>query len=526
MHDNILDNLSDYSAEQLVGYIRQDIITFDELKDEGLPKSTQDKIEKLLEESTEDADWQQACHANTKDAYQKYLSDYPRGKYRNDAWDKMHSLKDNTLSSTVSDPADETAWMQLNSQNLQELEDFVKNFPKSRHLREANKLINQIKASGDLSGKDHIKRVLKRGGTDIAENIANLMDTGKATSADLSCLITQDHNLIANTVLKEIRENGCITDDDLVNAGIDDIFIKKLRSDSGAEVSSLNNISSPTLKSIPNGYNEIYFWGVPRSGKTCALGSIMSTITSSIPNVSCIDSQGLDYMQQLASSFKDDNEVSILPNGTRVDDTHEMRYILTDSKGKNHGIAFIDLAGELFNCMGKREDQLNPDQKPAMKTLHDILVANRSSNPKMHFFVVEYGGETALFDGKTQDQLLSNCVSYLDANDIFKDNTIGVYLIITKADKAPDLDSIGEYVDKNYSGFQEGLKKLMKDNGICTRKGKPELKRFPFSVGDVCFRWWCKYDPEWTQYIIDEILERSYGKMTGWTGRLLTNLQG
>lgn len=525
MHDNILDNLSQYSAKQLVGYIRQGIITFDELRNEGLPKSIQDEIEKLLDESTEDADWQQAYHANTKESYQKYLNDYPKGKYSNDAWDKMHSLKENTPSSTVSDSADETAWAQLNSQNLPELEDFVKRFPRSRHLREANRLINQIKSSSDLTGEDLIKKVIERGG-DIDSAIADLMDSGRATIEDLANLIRLDHNIIANDALKKIRDKGCITDAYLKKAGIEDIFIKKLRSDSGAELSSLQGIQSPMLKAIPEGYSEIYFWGVPRSGKTCALGSIMSSITSSIPNVSCIDSQGLDYMQQLASSFKGINEVSILPPGTQVYDTHEMRYILTDSKGKNHGIAFIDLAGELFNCMGKREEQLNPDQKPAMQTLHNILVANRSTNPKMHFFVVEYGSENKQFEGKTQDQLLSNCVSYLDTNDIFKDNTIGVYLIITKADKAPNLDIIGEYVDENYSGFQEGLKKLMKDNGICTRKGKPELKRFPFSVGDVCFRWWCKYDPEWTQYIIDEILERSYGKTTGWTGRLLTNLQG
>ena len=36
MHDNILDNLDQYTAKQLVRYIRQGIITLDELCEEGL----------------------------------------------------------------------------------------------------------------------------------------------------------------------------------------------------------------------------------------------------------------------------------------------------------------------------------------------------------------------------------------------------------------------------------------------------------------------------------------------------------
>ena len=49
MHDNILDNLDKYTAEQLSSYIRQGVVTLDELRKEGLAVNVRHEIETLLE---------------------------------------------------------------------------------------------------------------------------------------------------------------------------------------------------------------------------------------------------------------------------------------------------------------------------------------------------------------------------------------------------------------------------------------------------------------------------------------------
>ena len=59
MHDNILDNFDQYTAKQLVRYIRQGIITLDELCEEGLAVNIRHEIENLLEVNQEDDDWQE-----------------------------------------------------------------------------------------------------------------------------------------------------------------------------------------------------------------------------------------------------------------------------------------------------------------------------------------------------------------------------------------------------------------------------------------------------------------------------------
>ena len=45
MHDSILDNLDKYTAEQLASYIRQGVVTIDELRHEGLGVNVRHEID-------------------------------------------------------------------------------------------------------------------------------------------------------------------------------------------------------------------------------------------------------------------------------------------------------------------------------------------------------------------------------------------------------------------------------------------------------------------------------------------------
>ena len=60
MHDSILDNLDKYTAEQLTSYIRQGVVTLDELRQEGLAVNIRHEIEELLKNDPEEDDWQHA----------------------------------------------------------------------------------------------------------------------------------------------------------------------------------------------------------------------------------------------------------------------------------------------------------------------------------------------------------------------------------------------------------------------------------------------------------------------------------
>lgn len=520
MHDDILDNLNKYTAEQLANYIRENVITLDELRKEGLAADVRHKIEELLKTVPEEDDWKHACDLNTEEAYKDYLKNYPEGNHRPEARRKMKDLNKVVETVQMSDNDDELVYSQVDKNSIEALDDFIRNNPKNKFRIDARRRKNELARKNKLSGIERIRRViLKSDPYAIPDEIENLILNQEATEDDVIEIFRNDHNVLPVEVVKKL--DGVIDFRALSEAGIGEAFIDQLEEDYLPQ-SKLDTDVVP-LERIPDGFTEIYFWGVPSSGKTCAVGSIMSTMTSGQGVKSVMpytDSQGSKYMMPLASSFRE-GKVCFLPERTKVEETFEMRYQITDDNDKEHGLAFIDLSGELFECMhrSRANDRLSEKQSQALSVLKNILVDNRSKNPKIHFFIIEYGAENEKYSGLSQNELLLSCLNYLDDKSILKDNTIGAYIIITKADKAGDAN-IGEYVDKHYNGFYTGLKQRMKKWGINTRKGKAEVKRFPFSIGDVCFQKWCIYDPEWTQYIIEEIKNRSYGIETGLLGKI------
>lgn len=516
MHDRIIDNLEQYSPQQLSDYIRLGVISFEELQNEGLDKTIQAEIKVILQRNPEEDDWKVICGLNTKEAYTEYLGKYPQGVHCSEARDKINALVQVEM---ITD--DEQIYSELDKDSISDLEDFIRRYPTSKFRSDARQRINKLRRNDNLSGVERIQRIIQRfDPEDVPNKIESLIQDQKATEDDVYEIFRKDHNVLPVEVVEML--DGVIDYSKLSDlADIDIKFINKLEDDTNSQY-ELDTDVSP-LSSIPDGFTEIYFWGVPASGKTCAVGSIMSAMTNGNGVKSVMpytESQGSKYMMPLASSFRKD-EVCVLPPRTKVEETFEMRYLITDDNNKEHKLAFIDLSGELFECMhlSRANVPLSPKQSQALQILEDILVNNRSKNPKIHFFVIEYGSEDNRYVGLSQNELLLSCLNYLDDKSILKDNTIGAYLIITKADKAVD-QNIGNYIDENYEGFFNGLLQRMNKWGINTRKGESLVKRFPFSIGDVCFQKWCLYDPEWTQYIIEEIKNRSYGIGTGFFGKI------
>lgn len=539
MHDAIIDNKEQYTAQELADYIRQGVVTLDELKSVGLDASVRHEIEEILKTDPEEGDWQHACNLNTEEAYKDYLVKYQTGNYRSEAKKAIQSLQKESVVPIEGD--EETAYKNINWNDIQSLKDFIDQYPKSKNRRKVKKKIKELEYYIGLTGVERIQEIIKKYDPwEVPDKIDELIRDDWATDDDVIKIFRNDHNVLRSDIVLEFSD--IIDFNKLLDAGVNKAFIDELNKGGKSLPPSNLNTIVPSLVNIPDGFTEIYFWGVPASGKTCAVGAIMAALKNAqgVKSVRPIsDSQGASYMMPLANSFRYDQDeqnvlISVLPDRTKVEETFEMRYMITDEHGKEHGLAFIDLSGELFECMYKSRAQgrgnLSDQQNEALDVLDNILVNNKSTNPKIHFFVIEYGSEnkdyggTDFYKGLSQNDLLSSCLDYLDDYHILEENTIGAYIIITKADKAGGAD-IGQYVDDHYQGFYSGLCERMTKWGINTRKGNAQVKRFPFSIGDVCFMNWCLYDPEWTQYIIEEIRERSYGKGTGWLNKLIDEVK-
>ena len=529
--EDILDNVESYTSEELADYIKSNLVTLDELKMTGsLPPTRRREIEDLVKNS-EDDDWRKAQQANTVEAYQQYLDTYQSGKYRNEARNKKSELQS---EAQVADA--ESEWESVNKDSLHELKQYRDSHPSDDpHMSECKKLIFNLQASsyagpGIVVLSNKIREIDTASANQIfnkpaakAKAIKEALSSGRVSKRDILNEIQKDHNWLDHTTLYQLMVDDQLIDfDDLNSIGIDSRFFSCLCSTDN----NIQTFNAKALTEIDLPCTEVYFWGIPSSGKTCALGGILSVANSGhVARTMAMDKncQGYAYMNSLANLFKSDKATN-LPPSTGFTQTYAMSFDLVDQKGKTHPITLIDLAGELFKAMYWHDadpTKLTDEQSKHLETVTNILKNNRSNNRKIHFFVIEYGAENRLYDGFPQNVYLNGALQYIDGTGILDKDTDGIYVLLSKSDKAErdglnSLDDIKEYIGKGYANFYNGLVNLCQKYEI--NGGHVDI--IPFTLGEVCFKDFCLFDDYDSSEVVNLILERSYTLDTGKIGKL------
>lgn len=532
---DIIENVEQYSAQQLCDYIKTGVVTFAELCEETegyLPAPLRKEIEKLLDTSEED-DWSDAKRKRTKDSLMGYLKAYPQGCHRDEARTLLKSIQGQSTHQSIQDE-----WDSVDKDDVEKLKDFVNRHPKDSLSQEARKLISSLMIDDPSNyDADSLISIVNTILTDnnvtdkdakIFQTINDLLNQNKISTEVILDIISKDNNFLRASVVRMLINKGNISYDDLGKCGINEKFIKYL-----AKGQKAQSFKTPEkLDQINKLCTEVYFWGIPSSGKSCALGAILSVANngkiarSMSKNNDC---QGYGYMTRLATLFRCDGSVGTLPEGTSIYSTYEMGFDLEDEKGSTHPITCIDLAGELVRCMYKfdAKEPLSDDEKEALSTLTRILVDNRTKNRKIHFFVLEYGGENRSYEGLSQTEYLDAALQYIRRTGIFKNDTDAIYLMFTKVDKTHARGSeliqiLINYTDDYYRGFFQGLEKICKDYEI--NGGKVE--RIPFTLGKVCFQDYCLFEESSAANVVKKLLTRSKGFKRGKIHNILNKFKG
>lgn len=516
----ILENVDMYSADELVKYIKDGTVTFDELcndTDGAFAAHIRKEVKKKLEGSEEE-DWQKAMNSRSMESLEAYLSAYPTGNHREEARALIRSIQNQeSVATSIS------AWEDVDKNSIDSLQEFCPNNPGDVHVREARKLINKLQKD-ELIGFDieslisRIKNIqadrsVLNADDEIFKTIENYYNRKKISESDILAMIREDHNVLRASVINKLIEEGFIGYADLQKSGIKDKFISHL-----AEGISTQGFAIPEkLDRINKVSTEVYFWGIPSSGKSCALGAILSVAgngTAAMSMKKDNDCQGYGYMTRLATLFDSHTKVCTLPEGTSIYSTYEMGFDLTDNNNATHPLTCIDLAGELVRCMYKSDagENLTEDEEEALDTLTRVLIDNRSTNRKMHYFVLEYGADDRKYEGLSQKVYLEGALRYIERTGIFKKDTDAIFLMITKVDKAnteqrPLNQILQEYIQSHYLGFYNGLKKICKDCEI----NNGTLDIVPFSLGEVCFQDYCLFNEAAAKQVVLKLIERTKG---------------
>ena len=532
----ILNNVTEYSPEDLASYIQQGFVTLDELvnnTDGEFTAKMQLGVEKLLAGS-EDEDFKKVMESASIADLQDFLNKYPMGTvaHLDAVRERKHVLEKIPASEPIVEESngEEEEWFSIkNAGDIKLLEAFKENYPNTSHLFELNKLITAEKNKEHSRKKSPIilKSMINKANSaeDVSKIIQVLLENKTITIGMLLELIRQDHNLLSSAACNDIISRGILNRNDLSKCGIDNGFINKMLTNARSQ----NFEPARPLQTIAEPCTEVYFWGIPFSGKTCALGAILSAAKnglaarSMIPDNSC---QGFGYMNRLSTIFSP-GRICRLPGGTPVTSTYEMRFDLEDQEHKIHHVACIDLAGELFTCMFMKDagEQMREDQKQALETLHNILLENRSNNRKIHFFVIEYGAEKRIYNGLPQAEYLNSAAAHLNSIGLFDSNTDAIYVLISKVDNASYEGSLEEhllkYMTKNYLGFYNNLLLICKEHGI----NKGRVKIVPFSIGNVCFKDYCQFDATSATKMVDLLVRYSCFEKQGFWQKILSKFR-
>lgn len=532
----ILNNVTEYSPEDLASYIQQGFVTLDELvnnTDGEFTAKMQLGVEKLLAGS-EDEDFKKVMESASIADLQDFLNKYPMGTvaHLDAVRERKHVLEKIPASEPIVEESngEEEEWFSIkNAGDIRLLEAFKEKYPNTSHLFELNKLITAEKNKEHSRKKSPIilKSMINKANSaeDVSKIIQVLLENKTITIGMLLELIRQDHNLLSSAACNDIISRGILNRNDLSKCGIDNGFINKMLTNARSQ----NFEPARPLQTIAEPCTEVYFWGIPFSGKTCALGAILSAAKnglaarSMIPDNSC---QGFGYMNRLSTIFSP-GRICRLPGGTPVTSTYEMRFDLEDQEHKIHHVACIDLAGELFTCMFMKDagEQMREDQKQALETLHNILLENRSNNRKIHFFVIEYGAEKRIYNGLPQAEYLNSAAAHLNSIGLFDSNTDAIYVLISKVDNASYEGSLEEhllkYMTKNYLGFYNNLLLICKEHGI----NKGRVKIVPFSIGNVCFKDYCQFDATSATKMIDLLVRYSCFEKQGFWQKILSKFR-
>lgn len=532
----ILNNVTEYSPEDLASYIQQGFVTLDELvnnTDGEFTVKMQLGVEKLLAGS-EDEDFKKVMESASIADLQDFLNKYPMGTvaHLDAVRERKHVLEKIPASEPIVEESngEEEEWFSIkNAGDIKLLEAFKEKYPNTSHLFELNKLITAEKNKEHSRKKSPIilKSMINKANSaeDVSKIIQVLLENKTITIGMLLELIRQDHNLLSSAACNDIISRGILNRNDLSKCGIDNGFINKMLTNARSQ----NFEPARPLQTIAEPCTEVYFWGIPFSGKTCALGAILSAAKnglaarSMIPDNSC---QGFGYMNRLSTIFSP-GRICRLPGGTPVTSTYEMRFDLEDQEHKIHHVACIDLAGELFTCMFMKDagEQMRDDQKQALETLHNILLENRSNNRKIHFFVIEYGAEKRIYNGLPQAEYLNSAAAHLNSIGLFDSNTDAIYVLISKVDNASYEGSLEEhllkYMTKNYLGFYNNLLLICKEHGI----NKGRVKIVPFSIGNVCFKDYCQFDATSATKMVDLLVRYSCFERQGFWQKILSKFR-
>ena len=436
------------------------------------------------------------------------------------------------------DEFDENQWKNTDIEDVQHLLCYIDLFPKGKYIEKAKAMLGAIdewsgvKNSGDIFIvfyyiKNHPESPY------IDKAYCLLMDLKHQEI----CRMRHEPNRYDVSRLLYLVQLGIFTVDELISEGVmtENVWNTLNSIDVKNDLPDIYEAMKKSKVECLDGCIDVYFWGLPSSGKTCILQGLLST-SSLWGNLASSSGSYAEALQQYT-------DCGIVSPRTLDDSVTTLKTtIITDGHTPiKYNVNFVEMSGHHILDMVEDNSEHSKEENNS-----DITNLLHNDNRKVFFLIIdptinniklnreydEYDEQTGekihrlkyvVFNQKIFMQQIVNIFQAPANSDIMR-KVDSIHIIITKADTFGERLQRGEkalnYFNDHYGiNVTQPLVDLCKKYNInCNSNYRPKL--FTFSLGKFYVGGLYEYDPIDSELLINTItaiVPPPYRKETFWS---------
>lgn len=482
---NEVRNVALMGMDDFMKMLDAGVCRVEDLRECGVsPRELQNIEEAAMIRQVEEDAWNKVRNSGDIRVLELFLTDFPGGRFEPQATRRIETL------------TEERDWKDALSRNsLGAYAVYMEDHPEGQHIEEAKKRIHKLEHEEEEITEDLLADMRLHPWNYPAHTMEQLLNGSDfsiegAAGRDDDGLPPAERFLARGFRLRfeALVDNGIIPPD----------FTKE-------EITSPDFVMPQTtdFDGFPLNRTDVYFIGVPRSGKSTVLGGLFSTMyrEGHWEHVPILNSNGQDpsndYYWGLISAIESRKS----PESTAQDTISyiSMNVPVTDQRGRpgTAKLNFVELSGEAVESLAQSISTTASTTK-----VWDQLGASailRNNNSKMLFFLLDYNtiaGNRGSRQLLSQERTLKTALQVLTHDGTGNDHSRGctmskvesVAVLLTKADLMGTDDEderqqkAMEYLHTNFSSFMNQLKSCCQTFNINSTSGYTPLV-FTFSVG-------------------------------------------
>mgnify|MGYP004473078301 FL=1 len=431
------------------------------------------------------------------------------------------------------DEIDENVWNITDKENVQQLQDYKVLFPKGKYIGEANARLNAIVEWNRVRDSDDIIVVynyIHNHPRSPYKNEADLLFM-KLKQREID-FMRHEPNRYEVSRLQDLVKLGIFTDRDLISKGVmtENVWNTLNSIDVKKDLPDIYEAMQNSEAECPEDYTDVYFFGIPSTGKTCVLMGLSCTSSLQVN----LASSGGPY----AEALRQYTDYGMTIPRTPGDFVTTLKATISEKKNGmdiKHNVNLVEMSGEEF-AFGITNNEAREFSFEEMGT--GVTELLRNDNRKVFFLIIdpttnivrfnreydEYDEQTgekihklkyAVVNQKILMQKIVNIFQDPANSDIMK-KVDSIHIIVTKADTLGEPlqrdDKALEVFNKNYGmNIVPPLIEVCRDYNI-NRNSNYRPKLFTFSLGTFYVGGLYEYEETDSDNLVKAIMNATGGE--------------